>query len=266
MNLKKLGQLYLNIELDKSVRGKIIYEGLTEEVIIYSANDVKYLEQLKAAQLVKLAEKDLLTAIKYENAFLLPLAYMEYCGIKLDVKKWRAKMERDLEREENAKRNLDSWLIEHLPNSKYIQTNTQGDLFAGFDTEPKVTINWNSTTQLIPLFKSLGIEVETGKEGEEKDSLNAKVLGPQKDKCSLIPIYIDYKEAVKVTSTYGQNFIDQINPVSGRIQSKYHSLGTDTGRISSGGKESNGKQLINLLNIPSDPETRACFVAEDGNA
>lgn len=76
---------------------------------------------------------------------------------------------------------------------------------------------------------------------------------------------MDYKEAVKVTSTYGQNFIDQINKVSGRIQTRYSQLGADTSRISSGGKESNGSQLINLLNLPADAETRACFEAEDGN-
>jgi DNA polymerase I-like protein with 3'-5' exonuclease and polymerase domains len=90
-------------------------------------------------------------------------------------------------------------------------------------------------------------------------------LGPQKDKCSLIPIYLDYKEAVKLTSTYGQNFLDQINDVSGRVQSRYQSIGTDTFRISSGGKEKNGTQLVNLLNIPADAETRACFIAENGN-
>ena len=31
--------------------------------------------------------KNLHIAIKYENAFVLPLAYMEYCGIKLDKEK-----------------------------------------------------------------------------------------------------------------------------------------------------------------------------------
>jgi hypothetical protein len=42
-------------------------------------------------------------------------------------------------------------------------------------------------------------------------------------------------------------------------------LGTDTTRVSSGGRDKNGNQLVNLLNIPADAETRACFVAEDGN-
>ena len=265
MSLKKAGEMYLGVELDKSIRGKIIYQGLTSETIVYAAEDTRYLPKIRDAQRVELAKKDLLTAIKYENAFIIPLAYMEYCGIKLDVDKWKAKMKKDKLREETAINNLNQWLLKNMPHSKYISYNLQGSLFDGFSTEPIITLNWNSQAQLLPIFKSLGVIVESGKAGEEKDSLNAKVLGPQKDKTDLIGIYLDYKEAVKVTSTYGQNFIDQINPVSGRIHTHYNQLGTDTTRVSSGGRDKNGNQLVNLLNIPADAETRACFVAEDGN-
>jgi DNA polymerase I-like protein with 3'-5' exonuclease and polymerase domains len=117
--------------------------------------------------------------------------------------------------------------------------------------------------QLLPLFKSIGIDVSTV---DDEESLNAKVLAPQASKSTLIPIYLNYKEAKKLTSTYGQNFIDQINPSSKRIHTKYQQLGADTTRITSGGKESNGAKLVNLLNIPSDAETRACFIAEEGNS
>ena len=100
-----------------------------------------------------------------------------------------------------------------------------------------------------------------------KESVDAKVLKPQASKCSLIPIYLDFKEAVKVTSTYGENFLKQINPISGRIHSNINSIGTDTGRLSSGGKDKeNHTEYVNLQNLPADAETRACFVAEKGNA
>ena len=37
-------------------------------------------------------------------------------------------------------------------------------------------------------------------------------------------------------------------------------------RITSGGKDKSNKvEYINLLNLPADAETRACFVAEKGN-
>ena len=262
MNLKKLGEIYLGVELDKSVRGKIIYEGFTDEVITYSANDVKYLEPLMRAQLKELDKKGLNIAIKYENAFVLPLAYIEYCGIKLDVTKWRLKMEKDREREEKALENLNNWLITNFPDSKYITYDLQGDLFSGFNSKPVVSINWNSVLQVLPIFKSIGINVGNT---DDEESLNAKILAPQIHKSTLVSIYLNYKESKKLTSTYGQNFIDQINPNTGRIYTKYQQLGADTTRITSGGRESNGVKLVNLLNIPSDAETRACFIAEEGN-
>ena len=100
--------------------------------------------------------------------------------------------------------------------------------------EPQVTLNWNSAKQLIPLFKKYGVNVtiEDREKGGTKDSIDAKSLKPQKNKCSLIPLYLEYKEAIKVTSTYGENFLKQINPVSGRIHTNFNQLGTDTGKTS----------------------------------
>ena len=268
LSLKSAGENYLNVELDKSVRGKIIYAGLTEDVIIYSANDVKYLEKIMELQKVELKKKELDKAIVYENKFVLPLAYCEYCGVKLDVTKWKAKMQKDEQRVKAALDNCNKWLLENEPDSKYIFIDRQGDLFSGFNLKPQVTLNWNSTKQLIPLFKKYGVNVEVDdrEKGGTKDSIDAKSLKPQKDKCSLIPLYLEYKEAVKVTSTYGENFLKQINPVSGRIHTNFNQLGTDTGRLSSGGKDKEHKiDYINMQNLPSDEETRACFVAEEGN-
>ena len=42
-------------------------------------------------------------------------------------------------------------------------------------------------------------------------------------------------------------------------------MGADTTRITSGGKDGN-IEYINLLNMPSDEETRACFTADKGNS
>ena len=268
MSLKTAGMQYLGIELDKSVRGKIQWAGLTDDVIVYAALDVKYLEQIRSKQLGILKEKGLLTAIEYENRFVIPLAYCEYCGVRIDVEKWKAKMQKDQARVDAATEKLNNWLLTNEPNSKYIKVDNQGDLFSGFDLAPKVVLNWNSAKQLIPIFKKYGVDVtvEDRDKGGTKDSIDAKQLGPQKDKCSLIPIYLDYKEAVKVTSTYGENFLKQINSVSNRIHTNFNQLGTDTGRLSSGGKDKEHKiDYINMQNLPADSETRACFISEEGN-
>lgn len=256
MNLKKAGEIYCGVELDKTIRGQIIWNGLSEDVIRYAAKDVEFLEAIRDRQLVELEKKDLLRATEYENRFVIPLAYCEYCGVKLDIDKWKRKMEKDKERLLECKNALDKWLIENEPDNKYVVIDRQGDLFLGYNLSPKVTINWNSTAQVLPIFKKYGVGVNA----KGKDSLEAKALKPFKDKCSLIPLYIKYKEAMKVTTTYGQNVLDTINPVTGRIMGNYSQLGTDTGRLSSG-----GEGTINLQNLPSDKETRECFISEEGN-
>lgn len=270
LSLKTAGEDYLGIELDKTVRGKIIYSKLDEEIIRYGANDVQWLEAIREKQLEKLKDKDLLVALDIENRFVRVLAYIEWCGVKLDVDKWKEKMRKDSIREEEAKKALNDWLIENIPDSPYIYVDVQGDLFReeAFDLTPKVSINWNSAKQLTPIFKKYGVDVvvQDKEKGGTKDSIDAKTLRPQADKCSLIPLYLEYKEAVKVTSTYGENFLDQINPVSKRIHTNYQQMGADTTRITSGGKDKeNSTEYVNLLNLPSDSETRACFVAEPGN-
>lgn len=281
MSLKALGLEYCNVELDKTVRGKIIWAGIQSDVVVYGANDVKYLEPIYLKQLELLKEKGLDKAITIENRFLIPLSYCEFCGIHLDKDKWLQKMAHDKLQEESTLKGCNEWLINYFENNKddstnkaikiikpYIVVNNQGDLFSGFNLEPQVTINWNSSRQLIPLFQALDIDTSTKDKnsGGTKDSIDAKILKPQSSKCSLIPVYLKYKEAVKVTSTYGQNFLDQINPTSGRIHTNYQQLGADTTRITSGGKDkSANKEYVNLLNLPSDPETRACFTAESGN-
>ena len=61
-----------------------------------------------------------------------------------------------------------------------------------------------------------------------KESIDAKVIEPQKHISDIAPIYLEYKAAAKVVGTYGQNFLDQINPVSGRIHTSYSQMGADT--------------------------------------
>lgn len=268
MGLKDAGYNYLNIELDKTVRGKIHYAGLADEVIEYSANDVKYLEKIRDKQLIELENKGLLKAIGYENRFVIVLAYIEYCGVKLDVARWKAKMAKDQATLNEKEALLNEWVIANFPNDKrFCEVNLQGDLFLGFDSGPKCCINWNSSKQVIPLFEKLGFDllVRDKATGTMKKSIDAKVIEPQADKSDVAPIYLDFKAAQKVVSTYGQNFLNQINPVDGRIHTNFNQL-MDTGRLSCGGKNAKTKEeYVNLQNLPADKETRACFVAEKGN-
>lgn len=328
-SLKAAGKYYLDIELDKSVRGQIITKGLTERVIVYAADDIKYEEQIYSKQLDLLKEKDLLKAIAFENEFVKCLAYIEYCGVHLNVDKWKAKMKRDQQLLKEREEALNNWVIDYYNNNSsdtsykvqrwvtykeiwnvgsqyqeilevdlptngkslyktrvvrdpqepqcpitdryellmefefpFVYKDLQGDLFSGFNTNYQCNINWNSPKQVIPFFELLGINVKTfdKKTKESKKSTDSKLLESQADKFPILKLYLDYKETQKVVSTYGENFLKAINPKSGRIHTSFHQLGTDTGRLSSGG----GVYKINLQNLPHDSETRACFTAIPG--
>lgn len=259
MSLKAASINYLGVDMDKSVRGKIIQTGLTEDVIVYAAGDVSYLGKIRDKQLVELEKKGLLKAIDFENEFVKCLAYIEYCGAKLDVDKWKIKMATDLNNLEKYEAELNEWVEESEYFSKYCSVNIQGDLFNGFDTKPRCHINWTSSQQVIPLFEELGLNLKVldKKTKHYKKSVDIKVVEPQASKSPLIPIYIKYKKAAIIVNTFGQKFLNLINPVTGRIHANFNQLGTDTGRLSS--------TEPNLQNLPHDAQTRACFVSDKGN-
>lgn len=259
MSLKAASINYLGVDMDKSVRGKIIQTGLTEDVIVYAAGDVSYLGKIRDKQLIELEKKGLLKAIDFENEFVKCLAYIEYCGAKLDVDKWKIKMATDLNNLEKYEAELNEWVEESEYSSKYCSVNIQGDLFNGFDTKSRCHINWTSSQQVIPLFEELGLNLKVldKKTKHYKKSVDIKVVEPQASKSPLIPIYIKYKKAAIIVSTFGQKFLNLINPVTGRIHANFNQLGTDTGRLSS--------TEPNLQNLPHDAQTRACFVSDKGN-
>lgn len=258
-NLASIAQNRLGIDLDKSVRDNIWKKGLTTEVIEYAANDVKYLELIKDHQEQELVSKDLVKALEIENQFVLCLAYIEYCGIKLDVNKWKSKIitnKQDLLKKEEI---LNKYIIDNNLNSFIQVDNTL------FGVETKVTINWSSSTQVVKLFKSLGINTTITEKGERKDSVEAKHIEKYSSQFPIIKLYLEYKQAEKVVSTYGENFINQINPNTDRLHTKFTQI-MDTSRLSSGGKDKfTGEEMINFQNIPADPETRSCFITEDNN-
>ena len=277
LSLKSAGENYLGIELDKSVRGEIIWRNeLTDKIIVYSANDVKYLEDIMNKQLEILLPRGQKLALEVENRAILPTAYFEFCGVKLDTEKWKAKMAKDQEALDKAKERLDSFVVDMYKEdkslSKFIKI-VEPDLFGFVKAGPACNINWNSSRQVIPFLESLGFKLETRDKatGEIKKSVDATVIEGQKSVHPIAEVYLEFKAAQKVTSTYGQNFLDLINPVTGRLHTSFNQIGTDTHRYSSGGGEDKevipGKKvpLVNLQNLPADAETRACFCAEKGN-
>lgn len=260
-DLKTLGKKYCDADLDKSVRGKIHRVGFTEEVIIYSAEDTAYLHEIKRKQLELIREKDLEVALRLENAFVQALAYVEFCGIYLNADMWKLKMLEDKAEVVKKEILLNQWILD---NNFDEFIDAQLDLFS---TERRVNLNWNSEKQLLPLFKKLGVDtvVKDKKTGKFKDSIEAKQLQPQLYKSPLIKLYLEYKKAEKNLSTYGENWLKQINKHTGRIHTNFSPL-MDTGRLSCGGKDKGRNiEYVNIQNLPADHRTRSCFTVQYNN-
>ena len=277
--LNAIAKRRLNIDIDKTVRGEIIWRGLDTQVIQYAAGDVTYLEKIMWSQVEDLKKQELMKAAQIECAFVPAISYLEWCGIHLDQEKWKAKMKSDLERLNQAEKLLNDFVVNRPDLKDFVYIDTQGDLFTGFDLTPKVNINWASSTQVVKIAKILGFNTVTKdkKTGEDKDSVLEKLLKPQKGICDeFLKLYFDYQEHFKTVSSFGQGHLNAINPKTDRIHTQYKQLGAASGRMSCGSQQPNTdlakvnqvpqKECTypNMQQLPADNATRGAFTAPRG--
>ena len=278
-SLKEIAWRRLGINIDKTVRGEIIWRGLDTQVIQYAAGDVMYLERIMHSQVEDLKKQELLKAAKIECDFVPVIAYLEWCGIHLDQEKWKAKMGNDEKLLNESKKALDDFVVNNPSLSAYTFVNRQGDLFTGFDLTPKCTVNWSSSQQVVKIAKDLGFDtkVQDKKTGEDKDSVLEKHLKAQKGICDeFLKLYFDYQEHFKVVTSFGQGHLNAVNPKTNRIHTVYRQLGAASGRMSCGSQQPNDdlakyKHLSpkdctypNMQQLPADSATRGSFTAPEG--
>ena len=278
-SLKEIAWRRLDVNIDKTVRGEIIWRGLDSKVIHYAAGDVQYLGKIMQSQFEDLKKQELLKAAKIECDFVPSIAYLEWCGIYLDQDKWKAKMKKDKENLEKAKKVLDDFVTSNPVYSKYTFINREGSLFDGYDLTPKCTINWASSQQVVKFAKELGFDtqVKDKKTGEDKDSVLEKHLKAQKGiNDEFLKLYFDYQEHFKVVTSFGQGHLNAINPKTDRIHTVYRQLSTSSGRLSCGSSQANNDlakfknipakdcSYPNIQQLPSDKDTRESFTAPKG--
>lgn len=303
MSLKAIAERRLGVYIDKTVRGQIIWRGLDASVIEYGAGDVVYLEDIMWSQIKDCKERECINAAKMECDFVPVLAYVSWCGIKLDEPLWKQKMAQDEATLDTTVDQLNQFVLT-LNNPKFIYTERQGDLFLGYDTTPKSRVIWSKPGTKAPkgnkeilmqFIASLGFDIKTvdKKTKDEKESVDLKTLNKQKGvNDEFLKLYVKYSEAYKVVSTYGITYLNAINPTTGRIHTSFRQLAADTGRIACGNGEEgeeDGKIKINpdlaklkgfpikttdttkicgypnIQTLPADETTRSSFICEEGN-
>lgn len=164
-------------------------------------------QQLKEAKLNK--QKKLL---RLENKYVLSLALMECNGFNMDTQHW-------MKTNEMVGEEINS-MVEIL------------------DKESP-DVNWNSSKQVIEVFKKKGIPTKvldeaksTIKQKVYKDSISAKNIKKYSKVFNLVDKVLKYKEMFKLYSSYGEKYLSNVHPVTGRIHSEFFQI-LNTGRQAS---------------------------------
>lgn len=255
--LNKLVERYTGHILVKEERMGFISQGekpFTEKQIEYGCLDVTYLEEIRDKQMVLAKTHELEYCVNLENNVVKALGDIEYNGMILDPKQWGELTESYKERLQKKKDQLDEIVLNDPKFAKFVPQGVQQDMF---NPEPrKININYSSSVQMKKMFAALGENVDS-----TDDRQLSKFVG-RDDKGVVLwekhPFFTNLQDSrglAKVVSTYGDGFLDYINPVTNRVHTTFWQV-LNTGRVSSGDP--------NLQNLPADNAFRDCFKARPG--
>jgi DNA polymerase I-like protein with 3'-5' exonuclease and polymerase domains len=226
--LEPVADRELGIHLDKSLQTSDWSAAeLTDEQLRYAGRDTAVLLELREKLEAKLAVDDLNEVAGLEFSALPAVAWLELSGAPFDRARWSALAAAAAARVERLRE-------EALALFRPV-------LRAGTD------LNLNSPVQLRNAFKKLGVDVENTRE-----ATLALLVGSH----PAVRKLLEYRQATKLATTYGEGFLEHVHPATTRIHAGYRQIGTVTGRMSCSGP--------NLQNVPDDPEYRGCFAPREG--
>jgi len=223
---------YLGITVDKEPRNTFTdyNQKFKPFQLEYAANDVVVLNMIRSLQLPRIQEEGFENVCRLEFEFTKPMCEMELNGITFDVNKHRIILS-DIE----ADRNIHAERV-----SKFLSATEDQNILFGISS-----INIDSNVQLLKALKKYGLDIE---------NTDVATLGKFKG-IPVIDEILAYRKAQKFISTYGENLIEKINPITGRLHTEFKQM-VSTGRMSSSSP--------NLQNIPKKQIYRSCYIAADG--
>jgi DNA polymerase I-like protein with 3'-5' exonuclease and polymerase domains len=235
-SLEAVASRYLNETVDKAEQLSDWSGELSASQLEYAARDASVLPGLREKQIEKLKADALLRCAQLEFECVLPVAAIELSGIYLDKDRWREQLSIVEKKRAELAEQLQDMLAEE---------SMQGSLFGG---PTRVDINIDSHVQLTRALKRLGIEVP--------DSTRNWKLQPLAEKHKEIKTLLEYRTVQKALTSYGENILNEINPVTGRIHADFRQIGAPTGRFSCNNP--------NIQQVPHSYEYRRCFRAPVG--
>jgi len=216
----------LGLELDKTHQRADWGSTLTPEMIEYAARDVEVLLSLHEALKTKVEEAGLTDVAEIEHRALPAVVWMSSAGVPIDADGWREHA-RKAEADAACLRDELSGLAPDHPDGK--------------------AWNFGSHQQVRKAAKLLGVDLPDTR--DETLALYAK-------EHEFISALRDYRKASKLTSTYGEGWLENGYHKDGRIYASWRQLRAATGRMAC--------DHPNLQNIPRSGLLRSYIRAPEG--
>ena len=201
---------FLGEELDKSQQlSDWNAAELSASQIEYAARDAAIVLRVREKMIERLKSDALIDVAKLEFDCVVPIAELELAGIFVDKERWREQ----LKKVKGEQIGIADELQEMLSVGAL-----QGSLFG------RTEINLDSHTQLNEALLRLGVPMPATTRGWQLEPLAADY--------PVIKKLLEYRGVAKAISSYGENFLEFINPKTGRIHADFRQIGAPTGRMS----------------------------------
>jgi DNA polymerase I-like protein with 3'-5' exonuclease and polymerase domains len=222
---------YLNESVDKTERLSNWNFELSEAQLEYAARDAAILLPLRERLIERLKSDSLVKCAQLEFECVMTVADIELAGFFMYKDRWLEQLSIVEKRRAELAEQLQAVLAEE---------SSQGSLFGGHDRDD---INLDSHQQLTQALNRLGIPVP--------ESTRNWKLQPLAAQYPVIETLLEYRTVQKALTSYGQNMIELINPVTKRLHADFRQIGAPTGRFSCTNP--------NIQQVPHAVEYRRCF-------
>ncbi|HEY6806815.1 MAG TPA: DNA polymerase [Pyrinomonadaceae bacterium] len=222
---------YLNETVDKTERLSNWDFELSESQLEYAARDAAILLPLREKLIECLKAESLVRVAQLEFECVMAVVDIELAGFFMHKDRWLDQLS------VVEKKRID--LAEQLQQILAVES-SQGSLFGGPQRED---INLDSHQQLTHALNRLGIPVP--------DSTRNWKMQPLAAEYPVIATLLEYRTVQKALTSYGENMIELINPVTHRLHADFRQIGAPTGRFACTNP--------NIQQVPHAVEYRRCF-------
>jgi DNA polymerase-1 len=162
------------------------------------------------------------------------LAWLELTGLPIDAQRWRDRAKQEAHQAQALEAQLHTILAQSRNGSGHLLPEA---------------LNWHSPQQVLTLLQHRGHAIT---------KTDSETLAALAETEPLIPVLLDYREAVKRAGTYGLAWLDKaLHAVTNRVHADYLQLGSRAGRMSCA--------KPNIQNLPRTTMYRGCITAEPGS-